>query len=74
MKCFDCGSSKHLAFHRECPTLKERMKKISGILNGVRKQLTKSYKPSEILACLASTSDESLAIRDDENSDAMSES
>ena len=73
MKCFDCGSTKHLAFHRECPAHIERMKKRSGILDGVRKQLNKGYKPSEILACLASASDESLAIRDDENSDATSE-
>ena len=37
MNCFDCGSSKQLAFHGERPDHMERMKKRSGILDGVRK-------------------------------------
>ena len=45
----------------------------SGMLNGVWKQVNTGYKPSEILACLLSASYESIAIRDDENSDATSE-
>ena len=67
MKSFDCGSTKHLAFHKECPTHIERMKKKLGILDGVRKQRNKGHKPSEILACLASESDESHVIKDYEN-------
>ena len=73
MKCFDCGPTKHLAFHKECTTSLERMEKKSGILNAVRKQLNKGYKPSEILVCPGSTFDESFEIRDDENSDGTSE-
>ena len=59
MKCFDCGSFKHLAFHKECPSQIDRMKKRSDIPDRVRKQLKKGYKPSEILTCLAFASDES---------------
>ncbi len=62
MKCFDCDSSKHLAFHKDCPAQIKRMNKKSGILNGVRNQLSKGYKAPEILACLAFASDESIKI------------
>ena len=61
-KCFDFGSVRHLVFHKERPTKIDSMKKKTGILNGVRKQLTKDQNPSEILACLAVASDESLNI------------
>ena len=67
MKCFDFGSTRHLAFHKECPNQVGRMKQKSGILDGVRKQLNNGYKPSEILACLAFDSDESLQSEDEEN-------
>ena len=73
MKCFDCGSVRHLAFHKECPTQIDRMKKKTGILDGVRKQLTKGHNPSEILACLAFASDESLNVEQEENSSGPSE-
>ena len=49
------------------------MKNRLGILDGVRNQLTKGYKPSEILPRLASASDESRTIRGYGNSDSSSE-
>ena len=73
MTCFDCGSFKHLTFHRACPTDIESMKKRSVILYRVHKLLTKVYKLSEVLACLLSASDEPPTIRDDKNSYAASE-
>ena len=73
MKCFDCGSVRHLAFHKECPTQVGRMKKKTETLDGVRKQLTKGHNPSEILACLAVASDESMNIEHEESSAGPSE-
>ena len=67
MKCIDCGFTKHLVFRKEVPNQIGRMKKKSSILDGVREQINKGYKPSEILACLAFTSDESLQMEDEEN-------
>ena len=73
MKCFDRGPTKHLAIHRKYPTFVERMKRKLDILDGVHRQLNKVYKPSETLACTATAYNEPLAIRDDENLNAISE-
>ena len=73
MKCFDCGSTKHPTFHKECPAHMELIKNRSAILYGVHNHLIKGYKSSELLACLASASGESLEIGDDQNSDSTSE-
>lgn len=53
MRCFDCNSKFHLAFHKDCPEQHKRMNKSSGVLDGVRKQLSNGRKSAEILACLA---------------------
>ena len=68
MKCFDCGSVRHLAFRKEFPTQVYRMEKKMGILDWVQKQLMKTFNPSEIFACPAVASDDSLNIEHEENS------
>ena len=49
------------------------MKKKTGILDGVRKQLTKSHNSAEILAFLAVAADDSMNIEHEENSAGPSE-
>ena len=74
MKCFGSGSTRHVGFHKEYPAQIGRMQKKSGILDGIRKQLTKGYKSSEILASLAFASDESLKTENNETSSESTES
>jgi len=53
MKCFDCSSSKHLAFHKDCPAQIKRRQSKSGMMDGARAQLAKGHKAEEVLACIA---------------------
>ncbi len=53
LQCFDCKSTKHLKYHKECPAEIDRRKPGGSILDGVHKQLKEGKRPAQILACLA---------------------
>eukprot|EP00171_Calliarthron_tuberculosum_P009761 IDg9761t1 len=71
MRCHNCRSIRHLKFHRECPTEKERRKQGDCVLDGVRYQLKDGVNTAQILSCLASALyDATQGIEDDTTSHA----